>query len=154
MESMDSFLVGKGDTIRFYDINTYLERTGVAIEVPLIKSETREPSEIIGLQKSHDENTIAVISGKNLQKSEQFINQLFIFTRNTNPVDPSSDTFTLAHRHVLKDITEINVEFTAMNFHFKLPENGTDPHTIIFARKDRLYELDYHTSKVTDKVIF
>ena len=66
MESMDSFLVGKGDTIRFYDINTYLERTGVAIEVPLIKSETREPSEIIGLQKSHDENTIAVISGKNL----------------------------------------------------------------------------------------
>ena len=64
MESMNSFLVGKGDTIKFYNIDTYQENTELEIKIPLLPSDTREPTEIIGLQNSLDENTLAVITGK------------------------------------------------------------------------------------------
>ena len=49
MESMNKFIVGKLCDIKFYDIDTHLEDTDLTITVPLLKSETREPAEIIGL---------------------------------------------------------------------------------------------------------
>jgi hypothetical protein len=41
------------------------------IPITLLKTETREPNEIIGMQKSKCENYVAIISGKNLVKNEQ-----------------------------------------------------------------------------------
>lgn len=41
------------------------------IHIPMKKTNTREPYEIIGIQKSEDESLIAVISGKNLIMEEQ-----------------------------------------------------------------------------------
>ena len=74
IESMNAFLIGKSDEVRFFDINTYKEIKENMITIPLIKSVTREPAEIISMQISEDENTLAVISGKNLIMNEQSIN--------------------------------------------------------------------------------
>lgn len=41
------------------------------IPVKLLDSDTREPNQVIGLQKSKDEKYLAVISGKNLVMDEQ-----------------------------------------------------------------------------------
>ena len=41
------------------------------IHIPLLKTEAREPNEIIGIQKSGDEKWIAIITGKNLIMDEQ-----------------------------------------------------------------------------------
>ena len=51
------------------------------IPVKLLDSETREPNQVIGLQKSKCETFIAVVSGKNLVMNEQKQNQLFIFEK-------------------------------------------------------------------------
>ena len=49
METMNAFLVGKVDQIKFYDIDTFKCQAENTISIPLLKSTTREPSEIIGL---------------------------------------------------------------------------------------------------------
>jgi hypothetical protein len=81
VETMDAFLVGRGNEVRFYNVDTYQEEEEALITIPLIKSQTREAAEIIGMQKSKDEQVLAVISGKNLVMAEQFANQLFIYKR-------------------------------------------------------------------------
>ena len=58
------FLVAKIDEIFIYDIDTYEEKSKVAIE--LLKTTAREPNEVIGMCKSSGEEWLAVISGKNL----------------------------------------------------------------------------------------
>lgn len=58
------FLVAKIDEIFIYDIDTYEEKSKVAIE--LLKTTAREPNEVIGMSKSKCEQWLAVISGKNL----------------------------------------------------------------------------------------
>lgn len=62
-----------------YDINTY-EELG-ELPISLLKADTREPNQVIAIQKSQDESLLAVISGKLLIKNEQKINQLFIFKK-------------------------------------------------------------------------
>ena len=61
---------------------TYEEYEQFPIE--LIQSETREPSQVIAMQKSQDEEFVAVISGKILIMNQQFCNQLFIFKKSGN----------------------------------------------------------------------
>ena len=41
-----------------------------SIPIPLLKSENREPNEIIGIQKSPDEKWLGIITGKNLIMEE------------------------------------------------------------------------------------
>jgi hypothetical protein len=59
-------LVSKTDQVVMYD-NEYYTIVG-EIPITLLKTETREPNEVIGMQKSADENWLAIISGKNLVK--------------------------------------------------------------------------------------
>ena len=40
------------------------------IPIPLLKTESREPNEIIGIAKSPDEKFLALITGKNLIMEE------------------------------------------------------------------------------------
>lgn len=71
IESMNAFLVSKVDMIKFYNVDTFQELKECKINIPLLKSETREPNEIIAMQVSQNENLLAVISGKNLIMNEQ-----------------------------------------------------------------------------------
>ena len=41
------------------------------IPIKLLSTETREPNEVIGIQKSRDENWLAIFSGKNLVMNQQ-----------------------------------------------------------------------------------
>lgn len=67
--SSDMFLVTKVDQILMFD-STSFKACG-KIPITLLPTETREPNEIIGIEKSNDEDWIAVISGKNLVMNEQ-----------------------------------------------------------------------------------
>ena len=49
VESMNAFLVSKIDTIRFFDIDTFREIKQCEIQVPLLKSVSREKNEIISM---------------------------------------------------------------------------------------------------------
>jgi hypothetical protein len=76
---MDLFLCSKTDRVVKYDINTYQEIGEISIT--LFKTESREPNQIIALQKCQNEEWLAIISGKNLIRGEQKPNQLFIYKR-------------------------------------------------------------------------
>ena len=77
--SMEIIMVTNVDKLMLFENITY-QKVG-EIPIPLLKTESREPNEIIGIQKSDDEQYLAIISGKNLIMDEQKQNQLFIFKR-------------------------------------------------------------------------
>merc|ERR1712166_796376 len=56
---MDAFLVGRGNEVKFYNVDTYQEIEEALITIPLIPSKTREAAEIIGMQKSKNEEVLA-----------------------------------------------------------------------------------------------
>jgi hypothetical protein len=64
IQSSNIFLVTKVDQVLIYDSDNYSIKG--QIPITLLKTETREPNEIIGISKSKDENWLAVVSGKNL----------------------------------------------------------------------------------------
>lgn len=64
LPTMKAFLITNIDKIYMYDSETY-QRIG-EMPITLLKTETREPNQIIALGKSKDEKYIACISGKNL----------------------------------------------------------------------------------------
>lgn len=70
MESMNAFLVSKQNIIKFYDFESFNEMKSSLITIPLLESQTREPNEIISMQKDAEENYLAVISGKYLIKDQ------------------------------------------------------------------------------------
>ena len=77
---------------------------------------------------------MAILSGKNLIRNEQKINQLFIYERHENK-------FEFVKNILLADKKEF--EQISMQFYFK---NYTDdPKSIIFAKKDRIIELNLET---------
>ena len=88
------------------------------IPIKLSDSLTRERTEILGIQKSKDENWLAVTSGKNLIMNEQKHIQLIIFKRieATNPLE--YDKFKISKRVVLKDIPEFRG--VGVKFHLRM----------------------------------
>lgn len=62
-------MVTKLNRVIMYDIDTLKECGEIPIE--LLAGHTREPNQVIGIQKSEDENWLAIISGKNLVMNEQ-----------------------------------------------------------------------------------
>ena len=48
----------------------FVELKECEIKIPLLVSKEREPNQIISMQVSHDQNFLAVISGKNLIMNE------------------------------------------------------------------------------------
>jgi len=65
---MKAFLLAKQDKVKILDSTTY-QKIG-ELPITLLKTETREINEIIGMNKSKCENFIGVISGKNLIMNE------------------------------------------------------------------------------------
>jgi len=118
--SMNIFVVTKVDKILVYDSSTYSQID--TIPITLLKTETREPNEVIALNKDINEQFFAVISGKNLIGNAQKCNQLFVFERNKPEEEHKRDNFKFLQRVVLKDIPGFtNV---CMRFYFKRGENG------------------------------
>ena len=68
LPSSNLVLISKIDQVIMLD-NQYFNRCG-EIPITLLKTETREPNEVIGLVKSRNEDWIAIISGKNLIMTE------------------------------------------------------------------------------------
>lgn len=133
-----------------FDQDTF-EMCGV-IPIKLSDSLTRERTEILGIQKSKDENWLAVTSGKNLIMNEQKHIQLIIFKRieATNPLE--YDKFKISKRVVLKDIPEFRG--VGVKFHFKNAEKGVDPDTIMCVNMECIFELNFVTKKVVIRHTF
>lgn len=67
--TMNMIVVTNVDRLLFFEDISY-QKIGELI-IPLLKTETREINEVIGINKSKCENLMAVISGKNLIMNEQ-----------------------------------------------------------------------------------
>lgn len=65
--SMNCFIITNIDRVLIYDSYTF-QKVG-EIPIILLSSESRERNEVIGIQKSKDEQYLAIISGKNLIKN-------------------------------------------------------------------------------------
>lgn len=105
LEKHDMFICTNIDKVNMYDIDTFKWKSDLEINL-LEDTESREPNEIIALQKCQNEKYIAVISGKKLIGNEEKINQLFIFKYVEGSRDIAEDTpskFALVKRIHLKD---------------------------------------------------
>jgi len=107
-------LISMKDKVITYDNETYAKVGNIPIT--LLISETREPNEVIGMQKSTDENWLAIISGKNLVMDEQKQNQLFIYKKKKSTNLFEYDEFVLHKRIVVKDLPIFKQ--VSMQFHF------------------------------------
>lgn len=76
---MNVFIVSKVDKVLMFDVDTFKKRGEIPIK--LLKADTREPNEVIGMAVSQCENYLAIISGKNLIRNAQSQNQLFIYKK-------------------------------------------------------------------------
>ena len=74
LETENMFMVSDRKVINFYHSGSYQEIEEQAIEIPLLKSKTREQAEILSMQLSHDDQFLAVVSGRNMIMDEQFPN--------------------------------------------------------------------------------
>lgn len=160
IESMNTFLVSKGDKVCFYDVDSYKEQPEYRIEIKLLPSGTREPNSIIAMQVSQCERYLAVISGKNLVMNEQWPGQLFVFRRGpdqrTTTIGRSEKRkerrkpgrFELIKRIVLAD-RAADFDKISMQFCFMLPEEGKEPNTLFFAREGTLIALNFQTEVVS-----
>ena len=128
LKTMGAYLVSKIDKVIIYDSQTFHPID--QIPITLLKADTREPNQVIAIQKSVDEQYVAIISGKLLIMDAQFCNQLFIFKRIPQP-DGVLDKFELHKRVVVREIPEFRK--VCLNFFFKA--NGKND-TIIFTKVD------------------
>lgn len=83
LETLGRFMCTRVDEVLIYNSETY--QLVDKLPIKLFPTETREPNEIIAIQKCQNEEYLAVISGKNLIAGEQKTNQLFIFTKQLRP---------------------------------------------------------------------
>lgn len=82
MNNLKSFLVSDDDFVSVHCADTFTEIH--KFNIPLNKSNTNLPIEIIELQISSDHNYIAVVGGKILAKEIEEIHQLMVFKVNSN----------------------------------------------------------------------
>ena len=73
------FLVTQIDKLIIYSSATFQKQGEIQLE--LLKSESREPNEIISIQKCQNETYLALLTGKKLIMSENKANQLFIYKK-------------------------------------------------------------------------
>jgi hypothetical protein len=141
---MDVFLCSKVDKVCIYDSLTFKELG--EIPITLLKTETREPNQVIAIQKCQNEQYLAIISGKNLIMNEQKINQLFIFKREANKNPSKKDEFKFFNKTILKDIPifkQVSMQFQFVN------SSSKDRDSILFAKIDQLFTLNFNTGEVS-----
>jgi hypothetical protein len=136
MEKSNQILVTRVDKIFIINADSF-KKVG-EIPITLLKTETREPNQILAMAKSLDESYLAVVSGKNLVMKQQKVNQLFVFRK-----DDQGD-FQLNKRVVLKDYPEF--EKVCMQFFFREGdlEPGKEPHQIIFVKATKILQVNFN----------
>ena len=55
LETMNAFCVSHGDEVRFYSLKDYQEMKETLLKIPLLRSETREPNQILAMVASANE---------------------------------------------------------------------------------------------------
>lgn len=132
--------------VRIYDCTTF-ELKG-EVKVQLLAKDGREEPQMIGIEKSKDENWIAIITGRNLVKGAQAQNQLFVYRRIPGKTASDKDLFEEYKWIKIRDIPEFDK--VVMEFFFKNQSDPTlPPASILFAKKENVFELDLETSTVT-----
>lgn len=137
LASMNTYLVSKIDKVIMYSSETFKEVA--KIDITLLKADTREPNQVIAIQKDEDEQYLAIISGKILIMNEQKTNQLFIYKR--YPSNSGVDKFEFVNRVLLKDIEFFKQ--VCMKFHFKKIKGQIEKESILFAKIDCIFELNF-----------
>ena len=149
LETMGTYLVTKIDQVIMYDSRTFKEVS--KIPIALLKTETREPNQVIAMQKCQDEEYLAIISGKILIMNEQKTNQLFIFKRVKS--NGEIDKFEQINRIVVKEMDIF--EKVCMNYHFKAGSKGNkEKDTIIFCKQTEIFEMNFMTSECMTRYKF
>ena len=69
---MNVLLVTNLNKINLYDCNNYSFKGKLPIK--LLDSDSREPNEIVSMQKCQNEEFVAIISGKNLLNTNKVLN--------------------------------------------------------------------------------
>jgi hypothetical protein len=115
------------------------------LPVKLLKTETREPNEVIALSACQNEEYLGIISGKNLIMNEQKTNQLLIYRRRRCNNPTLRDDFEYQTRVVIKDIPIFKQ--VSMNFHFK-NQKGLDRDTVVFAKIDCVFSMNFITQQI------
>ena len=72
LKSMNCYLISKIDQVIIYDSDTFQPIDNIPIS--LLKADTREPNQVIAIQKSQCEQYVAIVSGKILIMNEQKTN--------------------------------------------------------------------------------
>ena len=149
LTSINAFCVTQIDKIFLYDSNTFQQVGQLPIE--LLKTTTREPNQIISIRKSHDDQFIACISGKNLIMKQQKANQLFIFQKKRSIGKDAKPEFEQVKRIIIKDMPIFDK--VCMQFYFKNPENGKT-NRIFFVKSTCIIELNFETERTTEVYSF
>ena len=121
-------LVQTKDKVQILCSQTYKQQGEINISLKI--TNTREPIEIIGFQKSTDEDYIAIISGKNLVMEEQEIMELLIYK--------VSDNNYSIHKIINLEGSAI-FENVSMDFSF----DKNSKCKLIFANKLQIFTFDY-----------
>lgn len=97
---------------------------------------------------------MAVITGKNLIMNEQKPNQVFIFKRvkNLNVDSGLADKFELIKKIRVAEMEEFTK--ISMQFLFKNTKYDRDPDTLIFARQDKIIQLNFMSESIHDLAVF
>lgn len=137
-EKLGIFFATKIDKVVQYKTEGY-ELDG-ELPIKLLASETREPNEVLALQKCQNEEYLAVISGKNLIGAEQKINQLFVYK--LKGMQDGSPRFEQVGWVMLKNIPEYFTQ-CSLKFHFVNVPGTTDRQELIFANIKEIFKLKW-----------
>ena len=129
IKCIDKFLVTKGHKVLIFDNDDYFQCGEIEMpETEIIIGD------VIGIQKSMDENWIAIIYGKSIS-FEEYESRL-ITLHHINKIDK---TFEFHKSLMAKDIPFFHK--ICMEFHFKNDEDLV----IIFAKNDEIFEFNFKT---------
>lgn len=140
LPKMRAYLCTNIDRVFIYDSDSF-QRIG-QIPIQLLKTESREPNQIIAMQKSSCEEYLAVVGGKNLIMKQQKVNQIFIFKK----LAMGERNYEKTHRVVVKDIPIFNK--VCMQFHFQQPPSGGEVEKLIFVKQDQVLTLNFRTEEI------
>lgn len=143
VKGMNCFFVSKLDEIHIY-CSTNLRRVQT-IKLELEDSDSREPNQIISMHFCQNEEYLGVIAGKNLIKEEKQSQCFYILKREINTLTNQVDyqIFKRVCLHENQDFQGISMKFIFKN------QDGLFRDTCIFANKDRVFELNFETEKLT-----
>ena len=91
---------------------------------------------------------MAIISGKNLIMNEQKINQCFVYKRVPSGETGVRDSFDLHKRLILytrEEFKQVSMQYYFVNSDSK----GTQRDSILFAKIDQIFTLNFETDQVT-----